>query len=62
MVTKLKKAPRVVDALKQGNKVTGYGADGGDIFDDFGGPSTKAKVEEVAEMVQLDIDHTALLL
>ena len=39
VVAKLKKAPRVVDALKENSSSTGYGADlGDDIFDDFDAP------------------------
>jgi len=51
-----------VDALKNvSNPSTGYGADTGDIFDDFG-PSSKSKAgvedNKVEEKVEIDIDNS----
>jgi len=46
VITKLKKVPRVVEALQQKNTVTGYGVDASDIFDDFDAPQKKVNVEE----------------
>lgn len=59
----LRRAPRVVDALKGSNSATGYGADDGDIFADFDAPSTskKAAAKAVQEKVELKIDQTVLL-
>ena len=69
MINKLKKAPLVTQALKKDEGNTGYGADGGDLFDDFmGGPSTstKKKEEEAKEKAEagrseLEINSSLLL-
>ena len=62
VVAKLKKAPRVVDALNAKGSATGYGADmGDDIFDDFDAPKKKQEVKAEPK-VELDIDPTCLLI